>query len=402
MQSRIISWGVPHNLNGELKTEVTVSALPSGASIATHQATANASLAVIESDTTSIDSKLILPASLLTDQLKVNDASANVTLTAISGIDFATQTTLLAGKTSNETKLDHISDNLDTLQSDKATDTTINSFKTSNEGKLDHISANLDTLESGKATASLQSAINTTINSFKTSNDSKLDHISDNLDTLESGKATSTLQSAINTTINSFKTSNEGKLDHISDNIDTLTAKTPALGYTQSVSGSFYQTTQPVSGTFYQTTQPVSGTFYQTTQPVSGTFYQTTQPVSIASALATTYDHVRANGAITNDSGATALAGEIDDNQATESIDADNYKTVNMYVDTTDSSRILVVQASYDNSTWYPVDELYSLTIGVKYFRMFNNKDYPFRYYRLINQSGGVFYFSDIKYGLMK
>jgi hypothetical protein len=33
---------------------------------------------------------------------------------------------------------------------------------------------------------------------------------------------------------------------------------------------------------------------------------------------------------------------------------------------------------------------------------MFNNKDYPFRYYRLINQSGGVFYFSDIKYGLMK
>ncbi len=67
-----------------------------------------------------------------------------------------------------------------------------------------------------------------------------------------------------------------------------------SAGFTQPVSGTFWQTTQPVSGTFWQATQPVSLTTVPIhpivngsagfTQPVSGTFWQTQQPIVNGSA----------------------------------------------------------------------------------------------------------------------
>lgn len=91
-------------------------------------------------------------------------------------------------------------------------------------------------------------------------------------------QATQPVSGTVTANVSDNATRDNGKID-----IASLDQYTPVSGRLP-VDGS--GVTQPVSGTFWQATQPVSGTFWQATQPVSGTFWQATQPVSIAATVA--------------------------------------------------------------------------------------------------------------------
>jgi len=109
--------------------------------------------------------------------------------------------------------------------------------------------------------------------------------------TMPSTPVTGTFWQATQPVSGSLSVSNFPATQPVSGTVAVTQSTSPWVvngsGYTQPVSGTFWQATQPVSGTFYQATQPVSIATMPTT-PVTGTFYQATQPVSIAGTVSTT------------------------------------------------------------------------------------------------------------------
>lgn len=159
-------------------------------------------------------------------------------------------------------------------------------------------------------------------------------------------------------------------------------------GATQPVSGTFFQATQPVSltgsvtvdgsgvtqpvsvagsvgvtGTFFQATQPISAASALTvdgsavTQPVSvagavgvtGTFFQATQPVSIAGNVNTVGGSLSvANNSLWSGQTIVNLATAV-----TTGLDISLYRTLVVYGDTDKTSGEILIQISFDNSSWY-------------------------------------------------
>jgi hypothetical protein len=113
--------------------------------------------------------------------------------------------------------------------------------------------------------------------------------------------------------------------------------------------------TQPVSGTFFQATQPVSlaGTVTvdgsASTQPVSGTFFQATQPVSIAGNVNTVGGALSvANNSLWSSQTIANMATAV-----TTGLDISLYRSLIIYGDTDKPSGEIVIQISFDNSTYY-------------------------------------------------
>ena len=110
----------------------------------------------------------------------------------------------------------------------------------------------------------------------------------------------------------------------------------------------------------------------------------------------------RANGTITNDSASSPLSGSLGNTVATESIDMANHTKLHIYIDTSLSANSLDIQGSNDNSTWDYVEQIFSnTTTGGSFYYVFNNNgtnNYPYRYYRIINEYGSAFTFTAIRY----
>lgn len=142
-------------------------------------------------------------------------------------------------------------------------------------------------------------------------------------------------------------------------------------GATQPVSGTFFQATQPVSiattvgvsGAFYPATQPISAASALTvdgsavTQPVSiagavgvtGTFFQATQPVSISGNVNTVGGALSvANNSLWSGQTIVNLATAV-----TTGLDISLYRNLVVYGDTDKTSGEILIQISFDNTSWY-------------------------------------------------
>jgi len=136
-------------------------------------------------------------------------------------------------------------------------------------------------------------------------------------------------------------------------------------GVTQPVSGAFYPVTQPVS---VATTLTVDGS--GVTQPVSGAFYQATQPISAAVALLVDGSAVTQpiSGAVTVSGNVSTVGGALSvannslwsgqtiadtATAVTTGLDISLYRSLIIYGDTDKPSGEIVIQISFDNSTYY-------------------------------------------------
>jgi len=314
MNQRISTWGVPHNSNGELKTEVTASALPTGASteakqdvMITHidgvEAKLDSVITAVQSidiDTSAID--------LNTDGLETLATAGNASLASIatnttglnncvSGtelqVDIVSGTITLPSGASTEAKQDTMITHLSSI------DTAVNGTLTvDGSGVTQPVSASSLPLPTGASTEATLSSLNGKVpsqGSALTASSIPVNIASDQTVPVSgtfwqatqpvSGTVTANLSATDNSVLDSIDTAVNGTLTvdgsgvtqpvsasslplptgaSTEATLSSLNGKVPSQG------SALTALSIPVNIASDQTV-PVSGTFWQATQPVSGT-----------------------------------------------------------------------------------------------------------------------------------